>query len=303
MIVVTSGKRYIDIDAYAGCIAYAKLLNLKGKEAKAVSKAQINESITPSIIEFNTKLDQYEPNEDDNFIIIDVSNRDFFDEMVNENKIIEIIDHHTGYEKYWKEKLKENSKIEFIGSVATIIVELYEKENLMQEIDKELAILLMAAILDNTLNLKAKITTQRDILAYQKLEKIANEKNYSEKYFKECQLKIEQDLKAAIENDTKIENINYLLPSVFGQLVIWDKESIIRNREIIYNVLNSVGDKWMMNLICLKEGKSYIIAKDIEVQRNLEKLFNKKFKTDLMELDDAWLRKEIMKKAREYNKK
>lgn len=31
MVVVTSGKKYIDIDAYAGCIAYAKLLNLKRK--------------------------------------------------------------------------------------------------------------------------------------------------------------------------------------------------------------------------------------------------------------------------------
>lgn len=122
MIVVTSGKRYIDIDAYAGCIAYAKLLNLKGKEAKAVSKAQINESITPSILEFNTKLDKYEPNKNDEFIIIDVSNKEFFDEIVDENKIIEIIDHHTGYEEYWNKKLKENSKIEFIGSVATIIV-------------------------------------------------------------------------------------------------------------------------------------------------------------------------------------
>lgn len=160
----------------------------------------------------------------------------------------------------------------------------------------------MAAILDNTLNLKAKITTQRDITVYKKLEKIANEKDYPEKYFKECQLKIEQDLKGSIENDTKIENVNYLLPPVFGQLVIWDKESIVRNKEIIYNTLNGIGDKWMMNLICLKEGKSYIISKDLETQKNLEKLFNKKFKTDIMELDDAWLRKEIMKKARENNK-
>ena len=28
MVIVTLGGKYIDIDAYAGCIAYAKLLNL-----------------------------------------------------------------------------------------------------------------------------------------------------------------------------------------------------------------------------------------------------------------------------------
>ena len=49
MKIVTSGSRYIDIDAYASCIAYANLLNLKGIEAKAVSTAKINESITPNL--------------------------------------------------------------------------------------------------------------------------------------------------------------------------------------------------------------------------------------------------------------
>lgn len=299
MIVVTSGRKYLDIDAYAGCIALAKLLNLKGKQAKAVSTSKLNESITSSILELNTKLDKYEPTKNDEFIIVDVSNKEFFDEIVNEEKIIEIIDHHVGYEEYWKSKLKEKAKIEFIGSVATLIVELYEKENLMDKITEELAILLMSAILDNTLNLKAKVTSKRDIIVYQKLEKIINNKNYAEKYFKECQLQIEQNLKLAIENDTKIEHINNILPPVFGQLTIWSKENLFRNKDIIYNTLDNISDKWMMNIICLKEGKSYFIAKDLEVKRKLEKLFNKYFEEDIMELNEVWLRKEIMKKSQE----
>ena len=51
----------------------------------------------------------------------------------------------------------------------------------------------------------------------------------------------------------------------------------------------------MMNLISLKDGKSYLLAKDIEVQENIEKLFNKKFENEIMELDNVWLRKEIIK--------
>ena len=172
MVVVTSGKKYIDIDAYAGCIAYAKLLNLKGIKAKAISTAKPNESITPSLMKLTFKLDEYKPDQEDEYMIIDVSNKDYFDTFVQEKKIIGIIDHHVGYEKYWKDKLKEKAQIEFIGSVATIIVELYEKENLMEQISRDLAILLISAILDNTLNLKAKITTKRDIMAYKKLEKI-----------------------------------------------------------------------------------------------------------------------------------
>lgn len=295
MIVVTSGKKYIDIDAYAGCIAYVKLLNLKGIDAKAISNAKLNKSITPSLLNLNVKLDEYTPSKNDEYIIIDVSNKDYFDTFVKEEKIIEIIDHHVGYENYWKDKLNRKSKIEFIGSVATIIVELFEKENLMQNISKDLGILLISAILDNTLNLKAKITTQRDVMAYKKLEAMIEDKTYPEKYFKECQLQISKDLKLAIENDTKIQKIDSILPPIFSQLTVWEKENTLENKQVIYKILNNIGKKWMMNLISLKDGKSYLLAKDIEVQENIEKLFNKKFENEIMELDNVWLRKEIIK--------
>ncbi len=49
MEIITSGSRYIDIDAYASIIAYAKLLYLQGKSAIAISRANLNESITPSL--------------------------------------------------------------------------------------------------------------------------------------------------------------------------------------------------------------------------------------------------------------
>lgn len=303
MIIVTSGKRYIDIDAYAGCIAYANLLKLKGIEAKAMSTAKINGSVIQDLLKLNSKLDDnIVTNNDDEFVIIDVSNKDFFDKIVDQNKIIEIIDHHTGYEEYWKNKLGEKARIEFIGAVATIIVELYEKENLIEKMTNDIAILLMSAILDNTLNFKAKITTDRDKIAYKKLENIVDEgKNYAQRYFLECQSNIERDLIKAIEDDTKIENINYILPPVIGQITIWDKKNIIDNKDIICNTLNNIGNEWMMNIICLQDEKSYIIASNLKVQKNLEKLLKGKFVNDIMELDDVFLRKEIMKMAIELN--
>ena len=51
----------------------------------------------------------------------------------------------------------------------------------------------------------------------------------------------------------------------------------------------------MLNLIGLKDGKSYLIAKDLSVRINMERLFNKKFKNEIMELEGVWLRKEIIK--------
>lgn len=51
----------------------------------------------------------------------------------------------------------------------------------------------------------------------------------------------------------------------------------------------------MINIVCLAEGKSYIIAPNINTQNNLEKLFNRHFEKDIMQLDDVHLRKEIIK--------
>ena len=303
MKIVTSGNKYIDIDAYAGIIAYANLLNSKGISAKAVSTAKLNESITSSLLNLNVNLNEYEPSDDDEFIIIDVSNKDYFDKVVDERKIIEVIDHHTGFEEYWKNILQKKSRIEFIGSVATIIVEDYEKENLLPSLSKEIAILLMSAILDNTLNFKAKVTTKRDVIAYRKLAQIAGDiDNYEEKYFLECQKNIETNLVNSIENDTKIEKICDILPQAFSQLTLWNKKFIFENIDIIYKTLNRISEEWMLNLISLEDGKSYIIANNECVKIRLERLFNSTFTNDIMQLDNVWLRKEIIKKARNENK-
>ena len=248
-------------------------------------------------------LNEYEPSDDDEFIIIDVSNKDYFDKVVDERKIIEVIDHHTGFEEYWKNILQKKSRIEFIGSVATIIVEDYEKENLLPSMSKEIAILLMSAILDNTLNFKAKVTTKRDVIAYRKLAQIAGDiDNYEEKYFLECQKNIETNLVNSIENDTKIEKICDILPQAFSQLTLWNKKFIFENIDIIYKTLNRISEEWMLNLISLEDGKSYIIANNECVKIRLERLFNSTFTNDIMQLDNVWLRKEIIKKARNENK-
>ena len=61
------------------------------------------------------------------------------------------------------------------------------------KITKDIAYLMMSAILDNTLNFKAKVTNARDIIAYKKLEKIAKSaENYASKYFLDCQKIIEK---------------------------------------------------------------------------------------------------------------
>ena len=210
------------------------------------------------------------------------------------DKFIELL---NDEEEYWKEKLGENAIIEQVGAMATIVVEKFEKENLLEKMPVDIAKLLMAAILDNTLNLKSYVTTKRDIESYNKLQQIVQDENFAKDYFMECQQVIDKDLSEAIRNDIKIEDIDYSLPRVVGQLVLWDKTLLWKNKEIIKKVLNEKGDKWVMNVICLKEGKNYIMASDKEEMQNLEELLETKANDEIIELNRLMLRKELRKKA------
>ena len=49
MIVVTAGNKYLDIDAYASCVAYVKLLNQWGLDAVFASSAIPNSSVSSII--------------------------------------------------------------------------------------------------------------------------------------------------------------------------------------------------------------------------------------------------------------
>ena len=117
----------------------------------------------------------------------------------------------------------------------------------------------------------------------------------------QCQKNIESDLEKAIENDTKTEKVCDILPYAFSQLTVWNKKFIFENIDIIYKTLNGISEEWMLNLISLEDGKSYIIANNERVKKKLERLFDNTFMNDILQLDDVWLRKEIIKKARSEN--
>ena len=295
MIVLTVGKSYIDIDGYASSLAYRELLKLQGIEAKFVSNAKLNYSITNSLINLSYHTDNYDVKNDDKFIILDLSNKDFFPDFVKEKNIVELIDHHPGYEEYWNKLLGNNSVIEEIGSVATIIVEKYIQCNLLDKMDKSIAKLLMAAILDNTLNFTAKITNERDKIAYKKLEEITNENNFADLYFYECQDTIENKLDDCIVNDLKNIKDNKYIPILFGQLTIFDINRILKREEDIKKIMNNYGNEWIINIISLNDNISYIICSNNIVKNNLNKLFNSNNIDNNIIVKPALLRKEIIK--------
>ena len=297
MIVLTVGNSYIEIDGYASCIAYRELLRLLGIEAKFVSNAVLNYSVTNSLLNIPYNIDDYDVQDGDEFIILDLSNKEFFPTFVKEENIVELIDHHPGFEEYWNNKLKDKAIIKEIGAVATIIVNKYEESGLFDKMNNDIAKLLMAAILDNTLNFTAKTTTYNDRIVYQKLEKKVNISNFQNVYFSECQNSIENNLKDSIVNDMKHQKANNYLPEFFGQLTIWNINMILKQEDNIRKIMNGYGNEWIINIISLKDNISYIMCSNMDVRDKVNKLFNGTCDNYIVAVKPAMLRKEIIKVA------
>lgn len=306
MRFVTSGLRYIDIDAYASCIAYQELLNKQGIEALFFSSAAQNESINETIKSWNPKrADEvdYSFLDVDKITVLDVSDPKAFDKNVDLSKVDEVIDHHIGHEKYWSNKIGDKAQIEFIGSVCTIIYERWKQAGLFEEMSTYSARLLVCGILDNTLNFKAAITTDRDINAYEQLLKIADlPEEWPSIYFTENQNHMVSDLSFAIHNDSKYVSYKlYEKPIFFGQLTVWDAADILRKyKKDIETICRNKSEDWAINLISISEGKSYIITDNPKVKEFMLNVLNVSFQGSLGVADRLWLRKEIF--ACDHNK-
>ena len=299
MKIITSGKKYIDIDALACIFAYKELLDLKNQDSKMVVTAELNSSVTDKYreINFDKDISDFDNLE---FIIVDVSDPNYFEDFVDLDSISNIFDHHPGFERYWNEKIGTKSVIEPIGAAATLIFREYKKSGLLEKISSLSAELLAVAILSNTLNFQAKITKNEDKEAYEELKKFFKyTSDFEEKYFLEVQNSIEKDFLNSLKNDSKEVSQDLFI----AQLEIWDSNKIINNfYDEIKNFLNSQKAKIsFLNLIELGSGKNIIIPKNnetIEYLKNIFPEFDYSLKDKII-TPHVILRKEIIRRIYE----
>lgn len=301
LYVVTSGATYLDVDAYAGCIAYSELLNLLGQRSVAFSTAEFNYSIAPSILGFKKKfLSKISEKEKDvRYVVVDVSDPKYLEKTIEDmGSVNEVFDHHVGFEEFWRNEIGERAKIEFIGAACTLIFEEWKKKNKLSLMNKRTAALLICGILDNTLNLKAKITTDRDIYAVNALKSYAD--TYSDfyfQYFNERQTVIESNIIESISKDIKTIRDNEILPVVIGQLAIWDADNILSEIHLVTNYMDSKYNSWLFNLIDIRRGINYLICNDEQKRNRITAMLNVTFDKIIAQTSRLWLRKELIKES------
>lgn len=301
MYIVTSGFTYQDIDAYACSVAKAELLKLQGENAIAYSNAPRNYSVCNSLIkdgQMQTELPRGYETENAKFVIVDVSDPNYLAKNVPLDNVIAVYDHHVGFEDYWTSRIGANARIEFIGAAATLIYREWKRSGFVNKMRVSTAKLLIAAILDNTLNLTSSVTTKEDIDAFNALCSYANaDFAWCAEYFSEVQKSVEADLKNALFGDVKYIRDNPVLPPYMGQIAVWNVESVIGRFSEIRAWFDDRYGSWMLNIIDIQHNCNYFVCDSTEHQGKIEKVFDVQFKSGIAKTSVSYLRKEIIKKT------
>ncbi len=298
-LVVTSGEAFVDVDAVACAIAYAELLQLEDKKAEVVFPGTLNASITPSLVSLGLPYLTRPSQSQSKYVVVDVSEPEFFAQFVALDDVVEVYDHHPGFESYWAEKIGKNAHIESIGACATLIWEEFKKRGKGSFISEKSSHLLMTAIVSNTLNFGAVITHERDRRSYTELsQKIKMVDDWIEKYFLEQEREVIRNPVNAITSDTKILTFSQLeSPVVVGQSEIWNGKKFI---ETYQNDISLALDAFrceqsIMNVLSLSEGKSRFYSRNQTVKDLFSQRLGVKFDGDFGIASRLWLRKEILK--------
>ncbi|HQG57510.1 MAG TPA: DHH family phosphoesterase [Candidatus Dojkabacteria bacterium] len=302
LIYITADGLYSDIDIYACSIAYAELLRLRGKNAIAVVNTTFTESVPQFLLDLDVEyLNQsnIDWNKADALIILDRSDSEGLQKNINISKVIELYDHHFGYEEYWSKLLGSRAHIEKVGSCATLIWEQIKLHNQEKKISKNSLILLYLAIISNTLNFKSGVTTDRDIQASKEIKIIANIPNeFSSDYFKKVSTSIINAPYEAMLKDVKFVVINGSQQIAIGQLEIWDakeiQNAIILKLETFLPNFENI--PWFVTIASIKDGKTILISKSTEMKIMLNKALSIKWEEDISYIcSSLLLRKEIIK--------
>lgn len=171
--VLVFGHKNPDTDTICSAIAYAELKRELGMDAEAVRLGEVNSETQYALDYFNVdapRLIQKVTEETNTVILVDHNERGQSADDIEKAKVIEVIDHHRIANFETADPLYYRA--EPVGCTATILNKLYKENNV--EIKKEIAGLMLSAIISDSLLFKSPTCTEEDVQAAKELAEIAN---------------------------------------------------------------------------------------------------------------------------------
>jgi len=289
-----------DLDGYACVKAYAEFLNTQGKNVFGAIFGEPHEEVKFLLKEYNFEmLPTANPEKFSKIILVDSSDRDGIDKRIKPEKVIEIIDHR----KINRSEDFPNAEVQIepVGAAATLIAEKFKEKDI--KLSRETALLIYGAIVSNTLNFKAKVTTERDMaLAKWIQEKINIEKDFAEKMFQAKSDMSGGNLQKTINGDFAHFKSHNFGGKKFGiaQIEMVGGLNLAKNRkDEINQELNKIKDREkidfdFLTIIDLVDGRNIFVSDNRYVQNLLQKVLGVKFEKDIAIRSGLIMRKEII---------
>ena len=244
------GHKSPDTDSVTSAITYANLKNALGmKEAVPAAAGDINAETKFLLDHFKVPYpEKLTDATDKKVILVDHNEMAQAVDNLNMENIVEIVDHHkigglaTGKPIFFLN--------EPVGATGGIIANLYEMNNV--PISKEMAGLMMSAILSDTVLFKSPTCTPRDKTAVEKLAKIAGVDPMS---FGMELLKAKSDVSSKSAKDILLGDFKKFdfsgTKSGVGQIEVMDLKDLEPKRAAILEEMNKMKDAEGLDMIVL----------------------------------------------------
>jgi len=170
--VLIFGHKNPDTDTICSAIAYADLKKQLGIEAEPVRLGQINGETQFALTTFNAevpRLVEAVATEVNSVILVDHNERQQSANDIADVRVLEVIDHHRIANFETSDPLYY--RCEPVGCTATILNKMYKENG--KEIKKEIAGLMLSAIISDSLLFKSPTCTPEDVAAARELAEIA----------------------------------------------------------------------------------------------------------------------------------
>lgn len=170
--ILVFGHQNPDTDAIGAAIAFANLQKELGKDAEAVTLGEPNEETAFALNHFGLtapRVVETVANEVEQVMLVDHNEFQQSAADIEKVEILAVVDHHrianfqTANPLYYR--------AEPVGCTSTIILKLYKENNV--EVPKNIAGIMLSAIVSDTLLFKSPTCTQEDVQAAKELAEIA----------------------------------------------------------------------------------------------------------------------------------
>lgn len=295
-----------DLDGISLMYAYAEFLKKKGEDAEYYCEGTPRKEVGIVLDMFGIELNSIADIEaDDKIILVDTNSFPEISEKVTKDNVVEIIDHHQRQD--WLDGRNIKVQIDLIGAAATIVAERFKKENI--SISRESAILLYYGIISNTMNLKIKLTNQRDIEMAKWLRSLVPE--LTDEITKEIFVK-KSDIGDRLREEMEIELKDSFMSISWsmGQLEVANLPEFLAKYEskirAIMDTVSKENDVEYVAVNCMDiiNGYSIILARDERTAKIITEAINN-INFDGLSAKTTTLvsRKELVKVLREVYKK